>query len=90
MILRLTDAVMKWFPASKTINNCIELNRFNILDLRVHEYNSMIETLSHYYSNRIIISVVDNDWDGMDWIDLAQDRDQRRALVNTVKNLRIP
>jgi hypothetical protein len=23
-------------------------------------------------------------WDGVDWIDLAQDRDQRRALVNTV------
>jgi hypothetical protein len=29
-------------------------------------------------------------WDGMDWIGLAQDRDQRRALVNTVMNLRIP
>jgi hypothetical protein len=28
--------------------------------------------------------------DGMDWIDLAQDRDQWRALVNTVMNLRIP
>jgi hypothetical protein len=26
---------------------------------------------------------------GMDWIDLAQDMDQRRALVNTVMNLRI-
>jgi hypothetical protein len=24
----------------------------------------------------------------MDWIHLAQDRDQRRALVNTVMNLR--
>jgi hypothetical protein len=23
-------------------------------------------------------------WDGMDWIDLAEDRDQWRALVNTV------
>jgi hypothetical protein len=27
-------------------------------------------------------------WDGMDWIDLAQDRDQWRAL-NTVMNLRV-
>jgi hypothetical protein len=29
-------------------------------------------------------------WDGMDWIDLAQDRDQWRALVNTVMNLQVP
>jgi hypothetical protein len=29
-------------------------------------------------------------WDGMDWIDLAQDRDQWRDLVNTVKNLLAP
>jgi hypothetical protein len=29
-------------------------------------------------------------WDGVDWIDLVQDRDQCRALVNTVMNLRVP
>jgi hypothetical protein len=29
-------------------------------------------------------------WDGMGWIDLAQNRDQWRALVNTVMNLRVP
>jgi hypothetical protein len=29
-------------------------------------------------------------WDGMDWIDLAEDRDQWRVLVNTVMNLWVP
>jgi hypothetical protein len=29
-------------------------------------------------------------WDGMDWIDVAKNRGQRRALVNTVMNLRVP
>jgi hypothetical protein len=29
-------------------------------------------------------------WGGMDWIDLAQDRDQQRALVNIVMNLQVP
>jgi hypothetical protein len=29
-------------------------------------------------------------WDGMDWIELAQDRDQWRALLNMVMNLWVP
>jgi hypothetical protein len=29
-------------------------------------------------------------WDGVNWIELAQDRDQWRALVNTVMNLLVP
>jgi hypothetical protein len=29
-------------------------------------------------------------WGGMDWIDLAQNKDQWRALLNTVMKLRVP
>jgi hypothetical protein len=40
--------------------------------------------------NNIKIDLREIGWDGMDWIDLAQDRDRQRALVNTVMNLRVP
>jgi hypothetical protein len=29
------------------------------------------------------------EWDGVDWSDMAEDRDQWRALVNKVLNLRL-
>jgi hypothetical protein len=29
-------------------------------------------------------------WDGVDWIDMAQDRDKWRAPLNTVLNLGVP
>jgi hypothetical protein len=36
------------------------------------------------------VDLRETDWGGMDWIDLADDRDQWGAVVNTVMNLRIP
>jgi hypothetical protein len=37
----------------------------------------------------IKIDIGETGWDGMDWIDLAHDRGQWRALVNTVMNLKV-
>jgi hypothetical protein len=41
---------------------------------------------------RVILKWIFEKLDGgaIDWIDLAQDRDRRRALVNTVMNLQVP
>jgi hypothetical protein len=40
--------------------------------------------------DNIKIDLRERGWDDMDWIDLAQDRDQWRALVNAVMNIRVP
>jgi hypothetical protein len=40
--------------------------------------------------DNIKIDLSEIEWGSMDWIDRVQDRDQWRALVNTVMNLRVP
>jgi hypothetical protein len=42
------------------------------------------------WANNIKMDLREMEWDGMDWIDLAQVRNQWNALVNTVMNLRVP
>jgi hypothetical protein len=36
------------------------------------------------------INLKETGWEGMDWVHLAQDRDQWRALVNTAMKHRVP
>ena len=42
------------------------------------------------WANNIKMDLREVGCGGMDWIDLAQDRDKWRALVNEVMNLRVP
>jgi hypothetical protein len=44
----------------------------------------------HRWVDNIKMDLREIGWDDMDWIDLAQNRDQWRALLNTVMNLRVP
>jgi hypothetical protein len=44
----------------------------------------------HRLVDNIKMDVGEIGWDGVDWIDLAQDRDQWRAIVNTGMNLGVP
>jgi hypothetical protein len=46
--------------------------------------------LRRRWTNNIKMDLIEIGWDGMDCIDLAQDRNQWRALVNMVMNLRVP
>jgi hypothetical protein len=43
----------------------------------------------HRWEDNIKMDLREIGWGGIDWIDLAQDRDRWRALVNTVMNFRV-
>ena len=42
------------------------------------------------WEDNIRIDILEVECRGTDWIELAQDRDRRRALVNAIMNLRVP
>jgi hypothetical protein len=44
----------------------------------------------HRRENNIKIDLQEVGWEGADWIQMAQDRESWRAVVNAVMNLRVP
>jgi hypothetical protein len=46
--------------------------------------------LSFRWLGNVKMDLRETGLDGMNWIDLVQDRDQWRALVHMVMNLRVP
>jgi hypothetical protein len=54
------------------------------------EGSRSLERPRHRWEDDIKISLRELGWGSMDWIDLGQDRDRWRAVVNAVMNLRVP
>jgi hypothetical protein len=66
-----------------------KMNAYRIL-MGKPEGKRPLERPRRRWVNNIKIDLREIGWDGMDWIDLAQDMSQCRAIVNTVMNLRVP
>jgi hypothetical protein len=49
-----------------------------------------LERLRRKWVDNIKMNMIAIIWNGRDWIDLAQDRDQWRAFMNTAINIRVP
>jgi hypothetical protein len=64
-------------------------NAYRILVGKSEGKKSLVRPRRRWMDN-IKIDLREIEWGGMDWIDQAQDRDQWRALVNTVMNLLVP
>jgi hypothetical protein len=63
-------------------------NSYRIL-VRMPEGKRPLRRPTHRWEDNIKMDLREIGWDGVDWIDLAQDKDQWRVLVNTVMNLRV-
>jgi hypothetical protein len=63
-------------------------NEYRIL-VRKPEGKRPLRRPRRRWVDSIKMNLRETGWDGMDWIDLAQDKDQWRALVNTIMNLRV-
>jgi hypothetical protein len=67
-------------------------NKWNVYRILVRKPKgkTILGRPRHRWEDSIKINLIEIVWGGMDWIDLAQDRDQWRALVNMAMNLWVP
>jgi hypothetical protein len=84
----LANISSRWDLFSRKCNHMAPVDLLKFTNLKKHRKILIIVTLR--WVDNIKMNLREIGWDGVDWIDMAQDRDQWRALVNTVLNLRVP
>jgi hypothetical protein len=62
----------------------------NRILVAIPEGNRLLGRPKRRWVDNIKMDLRELGWDEMDWIDLAQNMDQWRALMSTVMNLRVP
>jgi hypothetical protein len=78
---------MRW--AGHVARLGVKRNAYNILVRKPEGKRPLVRPRRRWVDN-IKMDLREIGWDEVDWIDMAQDRDQWTALVNTVLNLRVP
>jgi hypothetical protein len=58
--------------------------------VRKPEKKRLLGRSKHRWEDNIKMDLQEVEWEGIDWIGLAQDKDRWRALVNAVMKLRVP
>jgi hypothetical protein len=58
--------------------------------IRTHEKKRPLGRSRRRFEDNVRLDLGEIEWEGVDWMHLAQDRDQWLAFVNTVMNLRVP
>jgi hypothetical protein len=64
-------------------------NAYNILVGKIGGKRPLVRPRRRWQNN-ISLDLRERGWEGEDWMHLDQDKDQWRALVDSVKNLRVP
>jgi hypothetical protein len=87
----LIQYIRRYPPYLEAVSSIRNLRTHHVVVTRdPPEGNRSLGRPRRRWADNIKIDLREIGWDGMDWIDLAQDRDQWRVLVNTVMNLRVP
>jgi hypothetical protein len=83
-IIRMIKSRMRWVGHVARIGE--KRDAYRIL-VGKPEGKRLLERPRRMWVDNIKMDLKEVGWDGVDWIDMVQDRDQWRALVNTVLNL---